>query len=207
MRAAPSADDAPAAVAVRTGFPSARFLALAGGDPEIELAAMRAALLEAANRGEPIGGLAVHALPRDALLVARELERVPDARVIGLVHVAPDLGADGGPGDRADDDRDLAVLALADLRADGASHHAAQHGAHRLAIATAFEHAVIALPLLAGVAGVILAFLALAVSRCPRRRIGAGVPGGRDCENARGHHQRGERSRKARSNAHFSSCR
>ena len=97
-----------------------------------------------------------------------------DAGAIALVEVAADLASDDCAEHRADDDRDRAVGIVADLRADCAADHGAGDGTDVVAIAAAFDDAVVALPLLAGVADV-RAFVLLA----PAVRLARGPAGRR----------------------------
>src|SRR5256885_9518409 len=137
-----------------------------------EFAARQLAFLEIARRSEAIVDAGRLVGPHHRFLLAGELERVAPAAAVAFVDLLPDLGADHRAEHGADDDRDRAVFLVGGARTDYAADRAAKHRADCSAITSAFDDAVILVPLLAGVADIVrVVFLAPAMCRCPGRRI------------------------------------
>src|SRR5690349_3999168 len=102
-----------------------------------------------------------------------QLQRMTDASTVAIVEVSPDLSSDHCSEDGADDDRDRAMVIAAHLRTDGSTQHSADHRADLLTITAAFHHAVIAIPIPAGVTDIArIMFLTPAMRLGMVRRIG-----------------------------------
>src|SRR5947207_2702314 len=155
------ASNFPLALAAPAGDAFHRILPRGCRNDRREFAARQLAFLEIARRSEAIVDPGRLVGPHHRFLLAGELERVAPAAAVAFVDLLPDPGADHRAEHRADDDRDRAVFLAGGARTDYAADRAAKHRADCSAIASAFDDAVVLIPLLAGVADVIgVVFLA-----------------------------------------------
>src|SRR6266446_5483386 len=171
-RRKPLASDLPLAFALPAGNAFYRIAPRARRDEGGEFSTRQPAFLEVSRRRKAIADAGRLVGPHHRFLLARELQRVAPAAAVAFVDLLPDLGADHRAEHGADDDRDRAVFLVGGARTDYAADRAAQHRADCSAVAAAFDHAVVLIPFLAGVADIVrVVFLAPAVGRCPGRWV------------------------------------